>query len=66
MSFQQTQINVLDGKLDTSNPDLQANASQMESLLKTLRERVHVAKQGGGEKAIKVHCLSRVSSATDL
>jgi len=58
-------INVLDGKLDTANPDLQQNAKQMDELLRQLRERVNLVKQGGGEKATQLHISRKKLLARD-
>ena len=54
-SFSISSLHVLDQSIDTTNADYQSNLDQMTGLLAELRDRVKLAEEGGGAKAVELN-----------
>lgn len=54
-SFNQVQINILDGTLDKLNKDFVENSSAVKPVLEDLHKRLIAVRNGGGSKAVELH-----------
>ena len=55
ISFNQVNINILDGKLNYQDEDYIENSNAMKEIINDLYNKIEKVNLGGSEKAVKLH-----------